>query len=620
MKSKAVIFALFLIFLSHTGLGQDSHEWYPYSIANDPDAVNDTSLAPFILDAPAGKHGFVKTKGKKFVFDDGKTIKFWGANLCFEACFPSKNDAKMLAKRLAFFGFNAVRLHHLDYASEPKGIFSNQINRSTLSLSPTQLDRLDYLIYELKMNGIYVDLNLLVSRRFSDSDGVKDAAKLKMAAKPVSFFNPKLIQLQKKYAEQLLTHFNPYTQLRMSEDPAIALVEIVNESSLFDAWKWNQLNPNAWGLKKGMIPDIYLNELDKRWRGWLRQKYGEPPKNLKRVSFRSRTQQEDTNEFYRYIESVYFRRMLNFLKKDLHVQCAITGIGGYSQPEDLRAEAAADFSDKHVYWDHPVFPKRPWDKNNFQLADTSSLKDHSLGMIGSLDELAGLDKPVTVTEWNHCYPNRYAYESPVLMAAYGALNGWDALFYFTYADGWEMASKFDEIIGYFDLIANPQQLILCSVASYIYHQSEPMHIKTDTDKGQAIFQNSSAIGLSGFIKNEVHDLGFAEIRADQNGSVFLYAKDSEKLDNSNKMILVALSEVKNTGSAWVSGRYHWGTAPVLLKKISVQIRLKSSNKFRMYVLDNKGMRAEEIPAKYMDGSVSFDTRRVNCPWFEIATE
>ena len=39
-----------------------------------------------------------------------------------------------------------------------------------------------------------------------------------------------------QYAKQLLWHRNPYTQLRYVDDPAIALVEIINENGLVQTW------------------------------------------------------------------------------------------------------------------------------------------------------------------------------------------------------------------------------------------------------------------------------------------------------------------------------------------------------------------------------------------------
>lgn len=85
------------------------------------------------------------------------------------------------------------------------------------------MDRLDYLIWCLKKEGIYVYLDLLTYRRFETGDGVESAYQLGDAAKPYSTYNRRLIELQKKYNYDLWTHINPYTKLAYKDEPAIVM-------------------------------------------------------------------------------------------------------------------------------------------------------------------------------------------------------------------------------------------------------------------------------------------------------------------------------------------------------------------------------------------------------------
>ena len=55
----------------------------------------------FEAEKPAGKHGFLKTAGKRFVFEDGTPVRFWGSNFNSGACFPPKEHAPKLARRMA---------------------------------------------------------------------------------------------------------------------------------------------------------------------------------------------------------------------------------------------------------------------------------------------------------------------------------------------------------------------------------------------------------------------------------------------------------------------------------------------------------------------------------------
>lgn len=248
--------------------------WYPFEIPENDAKSNIIDAGKIVLDAPAGKHGFLTVKDGHFYFEDGTRMKFWGANLTFKACFPDHDSADNMAAHLAKYGFNIVRIHHIDSLGAPSGIFDTA-KGDTQTLSEEQLERLDYLIFKLKEKGIYVDLNLHVGREFTENDDVIDASNIPYNSKIVTLYDDRLIELQKDYARKLLSHYNPYTQKKYYEEPAIALIEITNENSLFPAWMDGALFGNA-GEKeyKKPIPSYYIEELNNKWNEWLKKKYG----------------------------------------------------------------------------------------------------------------------------------------------------------------------------------------------------------------------------------------------------------------------------------------------------------------------------------------------------------
>ena len=79
--------------------------YIPYPFFHD-DVPIDISFV-FEDEKPAGKHGFLTAKGRKFVFEDGTEVKFWGVNLNGGACFPEQDYAKKVASRLAQAGCKA---------------------------------------------------------------------------------------------------------------------------------------------------------------------------------------------------------------------------------------------------------------------------------------------------------------------------------------------------------------------------------------------------------------------------------------------------------------------------------------------------------------------------------
>lgn len=214
---------------------------------------------------------FIKTSPKGNFKSGDKIIRFWGVNLTTGACFPAKSIAQKIAARMRKMGINLVRFHHMDnpWTSSEGSLFLQ--NGSTTELNPNTLDRLYYFLAQLKKEGIYADINLHVSRTFTENDGILYADSILSFAKGVTFFDSQLINLQKEYAKQLLTTKNPYTNLSIADDPVMAVLEITNENTLYGFWKDNQLQPFSEG---GGILSRHSDTLDLKWNIFLKDKYG----------------------------------------------------------------------------------------------------------------------------------------------------------------------------------------------------------------------------------------------------------------------------------------------------------------------------------------------------------
>jgi hypothetical protein len=186
------------------------------------------------LKAPAGQAGFVRVDGSRLVFPDGARFRVWGVNVVADGGFPTHDEADRLAADLARLGVNAVRFHGLDASWGGREIFEKGAD-TTRRLDAENLDRFDYLVASLKQRGIYSNINLNVFRTFRPGDGVRDA-KLLGLGKSATFFNPRLVELQKEYARQLLTHRNAYTGKPYTAEPAVLCIELVNENSVLEGW------------------------------------------------------------------------------------------------------------------------------------------------------------------------------------------------------------------------------------------------------------------------------------------------------------------------------------------------------------------------------------------------
>lgn len=261
-------FSAFVVFVTLaaclSGAAGAGEEFTPFAI---PAAANSESRAAY----PPGKAIAVdspRMNARNGHFYVGDTrVKLWAVNLTFASCFPSHTDAEQLAARLSQAGVNCVRLHHMDMFTwnGGRGIWDA---KDPKKLSAEALDRLDYLIDQLARKGIYSNVNLHVSRSHSKYVGLPTVPGLEFD-KLIDIFTPQLVEAQKDYARQLLHHVNAYRKVKLADDPAVAIVEISNEDSMF-----------FWGGKTNLrtLPEPYTGILRSQFIAWLKKQYGSTDK------------------------------------------------------------------------------------------------------------------------------------------------------------------------------------------------------------------------------------------------------------------------------------------------------------------------------------------------------
>ena len=169
MRTRLSVLAVFAALSVYPRLSQAEEfpPLFPFMISYDgPD--NPSSMA-HLLDGPAGKHGFIRSEKGRFVNDAGP-VRLHATNLTGTANFPTHDQADRLAARLARFGINCVRLHHMDTYWKWLGIIADDPTTQR-RFDPAQVERLDYMIAAFKKRGIYVDINLHVGRWWDERDG-----------------------------------------------------------------------------------------------------------------------------------------------------------------------------------------------------------------------------------------------------------------------------------------------------------------------------------------------------------------------------------------------------------------------------------------------------------------
>lgn len=353
-----------------------------------------------LQDAPAGKYGAVCVNDKgEFTFENApeKRVRFYGANLCFSANFQDKEAVDQLVERMAAVGYNTLRIHHHDNRMiDPDA-------PDSVTLDPEQMDKLDYLVAKCKEKGIYIATDIFVSRKLRPGDNIgienPDTLSNMKGLLPVS---DAAMNNWKEFARRWMTHRNPYTGLTWAEEPALAILGMVNEIFVTSSW--------------GRDPE--LTRL-------YREKY-EEWKREKNIS------EETGATFEAFLKDLVdrvYREMITFIRDELKVKAMLTGDCTTSPFE----RDDWDFVDAHTYFAHPSFPEKAW-TTPIQFDTGSSLK-RGVPVPGSHMRRRIYEKPLTFTEINFCAPNPHRAESGPLTGAFAARQNWGGLWRFAWSHG-----------------------------------------------------------------------------------------------------------------------------------------------------------------------------------------
>ncbi len=423
----------------------------------------DSSIQDFsyLQDRPAGKHGFLQTSPEgKFVWSNGKRARFWGINVSNRSIFVTHAQIDRVVDVFARAGVNMVRFEAVDSTG---GILDSDDPNSSRTLDKKKLDTLDYWVSKVKERGIYYYFDLIDFRVFKSGDGVPGYDQVGRAAKPYAFFDRQMIELQKEYARELLTHKNAYTGLKYIDDPALALLEICNEHGLF--FKANNFDT---------LVEPYGTALRQLWNRWLLDRYGSreaietawgklsetnvltvaedpgvygvnlplfspPPArepaldNLVVDVRRANTRLSDGVRFMYEVQRAYFREMKTALR-EMGLKIPITGVVSSEFPPDLASVSAElDFTSENYYADHPTFDGKDWEGEYFY-NDLNPMRAGTPYQVAPwLASLRWDNKPVVVREWADVWPNRYRAISIPEMVANCAMQDFDAVLLFGYS-------------------------------------------------------------------------------------------------------------------------------------------------------------------------------------------
>jgi len=519
---------------------------------HSPDSIIDMSR---LVEKPAGKHGFLKRDGKDFAFEDGTSVKFWGVDAGMtETVESQRRQARFYAKH----GINMVRQHPVQSVL---GVL--QSGGRSRQFDSARLERWDRWFSILKDSGIYMTLSLFYPHVITPEDGypqdlyneLPDRGAGKSTSGVVTIMQD-LQDAEWHWERVLLEHINPYTGLAYKDDPALAIVEVHNEDSIF----WHAPLNDLAEYSNGKL-DRHAAILSTMWMNWVKNHYRND-RSLK-VAWGAGTRPDDSvdnpkmkmygawemeadgprfsknsekkrmGDFIRFLAELqrdYYKRRQQRLcemgYKAVTVTTAWKAGGPAASAANLWTDDAMDAIDRHNYFGGGA--------GGHNITAGSVSNDTHMNKAGRGILSSGFwqveDKPFIMTEWTQKPPNQWKAEIAPLFAFYGmGLQGWDASYHFAASrafigNGWPAMRSYvtctPHYIGQFPALA---------FAIYNNHIEEGDIISARRLSTGDIFAGTDKLqqehGLAGYDENELLAHGDTAVEALAIGRVTLKIED-----------------------------------------------------------------------------------------------
>lgn len=397
------------------------------------------------------------------VLADGKPFKVWGTNIEYSANKPDEKTAQQVARWLAKYGVNVVRMHKL---SNPgwEGLGSEQ---SAADYNPQDLRRFDYLTAQLREQGLLYGFSPLWNLTVFDTDRGRLAAydEIKAAGHKETtglvWFMKDVQDLHIEKLTKLLDHRNEVTGRRYAEEPALAFVEIQNEEDAF----WFIVMPRV--LKY----PTYKRLLAEQFSDWLAKRYGSQEKLAEawgaglgamqgqggeaKESLEARNilplgnpwffdnqidggnnarRLQDTAEFLLESQNNYYRRATEAIRATGYNGPIIASNwqAGEKTAHFLNLWSDAQFGivDRHNYLAGAAGRPDHIMATGFPFHNSTTLSDPGSAILSTgMQQVAG--HPFSLSEWLAIPPLEWAAAETAIIALYGmGLQGWDMSYFF----------------------------------------------------------------------------------------------------------------------------------------------------------------------------------------------
>ena len=210
-------------------------------------------------------------------------------------------------------------------------------------------------------------------------------------------------------------------------------------------------------------------------------------------------------------EAAYYDGMRDHLHHDLGVRCPVTGTIGFG-PMGTEVQSHQDFVDAHAYWQHPEFPRKPWDPADWTIANTPMVDQPAKATLWSLAATRVAGKPFTVTEYQHPAPSDWQAECIPEIATFAALQDWDGVFLFAYSHD----AHYDKgrIASFFDIEGNPTKMPLMPIGARLFLGGAVPALADggpETITPRELLAGAVQTDMAAFLRSRGHEIQFGNL-------------------------------------------------------------------------------------------------------------
>jgi len=343
------------------------------------------------------------------------------------------------------------------------------------------MDKIDWWIKCLKDEGIYVWLDLHVERHLKSADGITAFDEIAkntpdVDLKGYNYVNPSIQQAMLDFNSAYLGHVNKYTNIKLTDEPAIAAVLITNENDV----------TNHFG--NGLLPDKNVPFHSKLYMA-AAEKFAKATNLPKEATWHS-WEHGPSKLFLNDLEYQFNVSMIKHLRGlGVKVPIVTTSTWGGNPLSALPALTTGDMIDAHAYQPYGALESNP--------LYTDNAKDWL-----SAAQVAGM--PMSVTEWNaEPFPLPDRHTLPLYIASHASAQGWDAMMQYAYSqEPLKAPTQWEGRPSNWHAYNDPAMLATMPAAALMFRRGDVEEAKSTyaLNLGYGLFNNHISPSNSAFIR------------------------------------------------------------------------------------------------------------------------